>query len=193
MIARLMHFSIAATLASATFPDEACDDLWFVRNAIFNEGGYCFATPLGRAVFDNADCTPSGPELSDQDLAKIAQIKSMEKRLACQVNTQRIALDMHEFARRQTLITQPIHDDTESSCIGYEGPDLPIFADQASDSQVIGTIKIGDIVFNAHKAAQHDPEGWSFVSRHYRGDQLLSTLGWVQDRDLWPHCQMVAG
>ena len=34
----------------------SCDVLWTVRNTIFYEGGYCFQTARGRAVFDNRGC-----------------------------------------------------------------------------------------------------------------------------------------
>ncbi|MBK1623545.1 YARHG domain-containing protein [Afifella marina] len=33
-----------------------CGDLWYVRNRIFDENGYCFSTARGRANFDNSDC-----------------------------------------------------------------------------------------------------------------------------------------
>ncbi len=34
----------------------SCDALWTVRNTIFYEGGYCFQTARGRAVFSNRGC-----------------------------------------------------------------------------------------------------------------------------------------
>jgi hypothetical protein len=36
--------------------DFSCDQLWFGRNSIFKEGGYCFKTPRAIAAFGNAGC-----------------------------------------------------------------------------------------------------------------------------------------
>jgi hypothetical protein len=34
----------------------SCGNLWHVRNRIYDENGYCFATARGRKAFDNSDC-----------------------------------------------------------------------------------------------------------------------------------------
>jgi hypothetical protein len=34
----------------------SCENLWHVRNRIYDENGYCFATWRARRVFDNSDC-----------------------------------------------------------------------------------------------------------------------------------------
>jgi len=36
--------------------DFTCDQLWFGRNSIFKEAGYCFKTPRAIAAFGNAGC-----------------------------------------------------------------------------------------------------------------------------------------
>ena len=66
-----------------------CDSLWIERNQILNAAGYCFETPLGRAVFDNSDCTPGQPALPEAALNRIARLQAMETRRACAVSTDR--------------------------------------------------------------------------------------------------------
>ena len=66
-----------------------CESLWIERNQILNAAGYCFETPLGRAVFDNSDCTPGQPALPEAALNRIARLQAMETRRACAVNTDR--------------------------------------------------------------------------------------------------------
>ena len=34
----------------------SCQNLWHVRNRIYDENGYCFTTARGRKAFDNSDC-----------------------------------------------------------------------------------------------------------------------------------------
>lgn len=34
----------------------SCENLWFVRNRIYDENGYCFRTKRARQQFDNSDC-----------------------------------------------------------------------------------------------------------------------------------------
>lgn len=34
----------------------SCQNLWYVRNSIYNDNGYCFKTKAAQAEFDNSDC-----------------------------------------------------------------------------------------------------------------------------------------
>lgn len=34
----------------------SCQNLWYVRNSIYNDRGYCFRTAAAIAQFDNSDC-----------------------------------------------------------------------------------------------------------------------------------------
>jgi hypothetical protein len=34
----------------------SCENLWHVRNRIYDENGYCFTTRRARDAFDNSDC-----------------------------------------------------------------------------------------------------------------------------------------
>lgn len=54
--------SNSGTVAEASPPparsvtDFTCDQLWFGRNSIFKEAGYCFKTPRAISAFGNAGC-----------------------------------------------------------------------------------------------------------------------------------------
>lgn len=80
----------------------SCDSLWIERNQILNIAGQCFASNLGQAVFDNRDCTPGTPALTDTELDRISLIKLAEEGRLCDINTQatRIAVN----ARYGTLL-----------------------------------------------------------------------------------------
>ncbi|MBX9457290.1 MAG: YARHG domain-containing protein [Rhizobium sp.] len=72
----------AATWAQPAFAD-ACYDLWYERNAIYNDNGYCFNTRDGRRTFDNSDCYTDYPDFSRREQRRINQIKREERRMGC--------------------------------------------------------------------------------------------------------------
>ncbi|KAF0116536.1 MAG: hypothetical protein FD163_1564 [Hyphomonadaceae bacterium] len=63
----------------------SCYDLWYERNSIYNDNGYCFQTALGRRVFDNSDCFTSHPRFTRAEQAKIDAIVRQERRQRCNV------------------------------------------------------------------------------------------------------------
>lgn len=73
---------LAATAAKA----ESCYDLWYERNAIYNDYGYCFKSALGKRTFDNSDCYTSHANLSRSDQQHVDRIRREEKRRGCKVN-----------------------------------------------------------------------------------------------------------
>jgi hypothetical protein len=69
----------------AAFAD-SCYDLWYERNAIYDDNGYCFRTALGKRVFDNSDCYTRNPSFTRAEQRRIDQIRREERRLGCKVN-----------------------------------------------------------------------------------------------------------
>jgi hypothetical protein len=65
---------------------QSCYDLWYERNAIYNDRGYCFATDLGIRTFDNSDCWTHAPRFTKAERRRIEQIKREEEDRGCQVN-----------------------------------------------------------------------------------------------------------
>lgn len=81
-----------ASAYAASFPvlgtgAESCESLWVERNQINNVAGYCFETTLGQAVFDNGDCVPGNPALSEVALDRLSKIERAEAQRVCDVNT----------------------------------------------------------------------------------------------------------
>ena len=64
----------------------SCMDLWFERNQIYDDYGYCFSTKLAKRHFDNADCWTRNPDFSRRDQARINAIRAEEKRRGCKVS-----------------------------------------------------------------------------------------------------------
>ena len=64
----------------------SCYDLWYERNAIYNDNGFCFSTRLGRETFDNGDCWTKHVQLSSDEQWRVDQLKDEEDRRGCHVN-----------------------------------------------------------------------------------------------------------
>ncbi len=60
-----------------------CDDLWYHRNRIFHENGYCFGSARGINTFGNDSCFTKSPEITGRDAELLAIIKQGEKELGC--------------------------------------------------------------------------------------------------------------
>jgi hypothetical protein len=82
--------SAALALGLVALPTAAmatsCYDLWYARNAIYDENGYCFSSELGRETFDNSDCWTKHPHFSKYEWKTILAIKEEEEERDCHVN-----------------------------------------------------------------------------------------------------------
>lgn len=64
----------------------SCENLWYVRNSIYDENGYCFQTARGRREFDNSDCwvrNQSKVKLSQIERHNVNQIVEAESENGC--------------------------------------------------------------------------------------------------------------
>jgi hypothetical protein len=69
--------------------DFSCDQLWFGRNSIFKEAGYCFKTPRAISAFGNAGCQYddiNDVRLSAENEALVSAVKQAERIKACSAN-----------------------------------------------------------------------------------------------------------
>ena len=73
---------VVTTAANAA----SCYDLWYERNQIYDDNGFCFKTQLGQETFDNSDCYTNNAQLTRAEQKRVAQIKAEEKRKRCKVN-----------------------------------------------------------------------------------------------------------
>lgn len=138
---------------NCSFADLSCDELWFARNAMMDKAGYCFGSPLGKALFDNSDCTTTDPQLESAAQAMVQQITKNEAALSCVVDTQRKTLEdgaIGYIRQRIELDVQPPVPGlwhAEESCMGY-GADVPVYAAPDQGARVIETMRQGgDIHF----------------------------------------------
>ena len=70
--------------SGTAFVDMSCDELWYERNAIFHQHGYCFASERGKRVFGNEDCYTSAPDIKNMyALLYLDSIKAAEAKKQC--------------------------------------------------------------------------------------------------------------
>ena len=72
--------------SQANLRQQSCDTLYFVRNSIYQEHGYCFKTARARAVLGNAGCyihDAGAVPLNRNESANVAAIKQAENWLGC--------------------------------------------------------------------------------------------------------------
>lgn len=166
---------VAAPMANA---NDICDDLWFTRNLLFDRNGYCFGSPLGKAVFDNADCTTNDPGLDAQQQDVLDQVLTRGKEIGCKVDSKRTKLDVSLPAWRFLMLDLPIAGEG-FACQGWKGAKLPVYNAMHVDSHVIEHLQRGDLLFFEHDAAIGiEGQKWEFVTQS-RNDQITG-LGWVR-------------
>ncbi len=64
----------------------SCENLWYVRNSIYDDNGYCFRTARARSVFDNAGCyvrDQSKVKLNAFERDNVARIARVERQKSC--------------------------------------------------------------------------------------------------------------
>ncbi|RLJ51731.1 YARHG domain-containing protein [Litoreibacter meonggei] len=173
------------------FADEPCPDLWWSRNHLFNQAGYCFSSVLGQAVFDNSDCTAKAvPSLPAGAAKTISAIREEEARAECKINTNSTYLELDRMDLRRKLVDVAVNDGLESGCLNYRGANIVVFAGASTNTAQIGLILAGDNIGLAHYSMF---EGWQFVSYKSAGAGSQSPLlGWV-NYDFWAQCEAVAG
>ncbi|MDK3072838.1 DUF4453 domain-containing protein [Sedimentitalea sp. JM2-8] len=181
-----------ALLPLAGWSDEQCEDIWFTRNLIMDRAGYCFASPLGQALFDNSDCVGSQVQLDAAAAETVTRIRALEAEYACNVDTRRHGLDMADIAFRRALRDLPLRhmgNASEWACQGWTGPTLPLYDGFSDPLHAIGQILPGDFVSFGHDGPG---QGWVYVSVHPPGFSGFKSAGWMYWPDRMP-CAAEAG
>ena len=157
---------LAATAAAALGPAAAgatpfCDLLWITRNAVFDRAGYCFASPLGVALFDNADCTASRPALPPAEAAAVARMTALEDRIGCRVDTRAAPTPGQRAiqARLARLDDLPEPDEVGWACIGYLGPPFDLHAGASQTSAAVGRAGPGQSLVLNYRPR----DGWHYL------------------------------
>ncbi|WP_347266778.1 DUF4453 domain-containing protein [Paracoccus sp. (in: a-proteobacteria)] len=169
--------SLLAAPASADVwdsPEPSCNQLWFTRNLIMHRAGYCFASPLGQALFGNAGCRGTEVKLSARESRQVAKMQAMERELGCKVNTRARQLDVPADTRAlRQLRDLPLSDGGVSGCRWAANP-VPLLDGYTPGSRQIGEIRAGDtLVFS------DQPEGnWTAVTIRKGGYDGPVAMGW---------------
>lgn len=64
----------------------SCQNLWHVRNRIYDENGYCFKTKRAKATFSNVGCSyrnEAAVPLNAYERANVLAIRATERRKGC--------------------------------------------------------------------------------------------------------------
>jgi len=64
----------------------SCQNLWYVRNSIYDRRGYCFKTQDAKDVFDNSDCyvkNAANINFNNHEWTNITRIKDVEDDKGC--------------------------------------------------------------------------------------------------------------
>ncbi len=72
--------------ASAQYDGSSCGELWYARNEIYKDAGYCFRTQRGIRAFGNAGCRYDDVEdvpLSANQRRAVAEIQRWERIKGC--------------------------------------------------------------------------------------------------------------
>jgi hypothetical protein len=81
-----LSVSFALTLMGSPVQAQSCGELWYARNVIYKNAGYCFNTPRGINTFGNAGCLYDRQEdvpLSANQRREINDIVQNERRFGC--------------------------------------------------------------------------------------------------------------
>jgi hypothetical protein len=180
-------------LPHVALSDEQCEDIWFTRNLVMDRAGYCFASPLGQAVFDNSDCTGMQVQLDPAATEVVARIRALESEYGCNVDTSKPRLTMLDLAFRRVLRDLPVRqmgDSSEWACLGWTGPTLPLYDGFTAPLHAIGEVTPGDYVSFGH---QGPGQNWTYVSVHPPGfGGGFKSAGWMYWPDQMP-CASEAG
>lgn len=75
--------TIAPKTPTAPINGDICSRLWYERNLIFHNNGFCFQTARAKAVFDTSQCTGRSPSLSSSEQREVARIQAAERANGC--------------------------------------------------------------------------------------------------------------
>ena len=83
-LAAAMALSTVASVPAVAqgYSNMSCGQLWYARNKIYADAGYCFKTDRARQTF-GAGCFPPYGRLDGYARERVERIKSLEARMGC--------------------------------------------------------------------------------------------------------------
>ena len=86
MMVRLLAGSAVILAISSGAASASCASLWYERNQIYKDAGYCFKTTRAIRAFGNSGCSYddiNDVPLSARQRAIVADIVAQERRMGC--------------------------------------------------------------------------------------------------------------
>lgn len=62
---------------------DTCSQLWYERNLIYHNNGFCFQTERAQRIFDTSQCRTSTPTLTADENRRVREIQTLERRHRC--------------------------------------------------------------------------------------------------------------
>lgn len=178
--ALLCLFFATPTLAQDVVPYDLCDELWFMRNQIYANAGYCFSSPLGQVMFGNTTCTGKEVALTSFEQALVDEYRALEQSEGCAVDTSQttpLAIYNLEDRRSEPWLGGEY---SYSMCIGWMGQPFPLFVDPDLSAARVGEVVAGD---NLSVIVQTDLPGGAWFYYYVMDESELRLQGWA-NRDI---------
>jgi hypothetical protein len=78
----MLFLQLGGSAMAQDYRDMSCEELWYERNAIYADKGYCFETARARRAF-GPGCFPPYGELNRSEQEEVEEIKYLEQRKGC--------------------------------------------------------------------------------------------------------------
>jgi hypothetical protein len=171
-----------------------CTEAWVIRNMIFDRLGHCFSSVAGRMLFDNSNCTMSGPTPPPALAQDVARIRDGETFVGCRIDTSQppSAAMRQTHARFSRFIDLPVPDHVGGyACWGYRGPAFRLLAGASMNAPEVGIAQTGQSVVTTYWGR---PGGWTFGTIMTGPGGAVLTEGWFAGVDISEgNCDLVAG
>jgi hypothetical protein len=173
-------FTAAALLAGGPAAAQVpyCTEAWVIRNMIFDRLGHCFSSVAGRMLFDNSDCTVSGPSVPPALATDVARLRDGEDFVGCSIDTSRPpSAEMRRIhARFAPFVDLPVPDHVGGfACWGYRGPAFRLLAGADPGAAEVGIARPGQSVVTRYWGR---PGGWMFGAIVTGPGGTVLTEGW---------------
>ncbi len=185
---------LAGLSAAPAAAQDFCTEAWVVRNMIFDRLGHCFGSVTGQMLFDNSNCTISGPTPPPLLADDIGRIREGEDHVGCRIDTsQPPTPEMYRLhAHYSQFIDLPAPDYIGGyACWGYRGPDFRLLSGANINAPEVGIARTGQSVVTEHWGR---PGGWVYGSIVTGPGGEVLTEGWFAGVDISDsNCDLVAG
>lgn len=124
---------------------DICEALWLSRNAVLDDAGQCFPSPLGQAVFDNTGCSSVAFLLPGATRA-VDALTEYEANLECKIETgdTTVAAAMRaELALYEELAVMPVENGEQTLCTAYRGEPFWTYGGTGSEMGSVELVQTG--------------------------------------------------